>query len=145
MPATLHTTRRVEFADTDSAGLAHFTAFFRWMEEAEHELLRSRGLSVMDGDAQGPISWPRVSAQCDFTGAVRFEDVLDVQVRVERLGRKSITYAIAFTHHGEAVATGKLTAVCCRLSPEKPLQSIAIPEWFRSRLEQGAGESGPGP
>ena len=60
------TTRRVEFSDTDAAGIAHFTAFFRFMEQAEHELLRSVGLSVfmpVDGEE---ITWPRVSSKCDF-------------------------------------------------------------------------------
>src|SRR5213078_989612 len=46
MPAVFRTTRRVEFADTDMAGIVHFANFFRYMESAEHEFLRSHGLSV---------------------------------------------------------------------------------------------------
>ena len=67
------TTRRVEFSDTDAAGIMHFAAFFRLMEQAEHELLRSVGLSVHDVASQ--ISWPRVSAKCDYQSAARFEDL----------------------------------------------------------------------
>ena len=95
--------RIVEFADTDMAGIAHFSAFFRWMEAAEHEFLRARGLSVvLDWEGQR-LGFPRVSASCDFTRPVRFEDVLDVEVRLERLGEKSATYAVAFSHRGAAV------------------------------------------
>ena len=38
---TFRTTRRVEFRDTDAAGIVHFSAFFFYMESVEHEFLRS--------------------------------------------------------------------------------------------------------
>jgi 4-hydroxybenzoyl-CoA thioesterase/acyl-CoA thioester hydrolase len=133
MAETFRTTRRVEFRDTDAAGIIHFSRFFTFMEEVEHELLRSLGLSVMWRDADGPISWPRVSATCDIGGTVRFEDVLDVALHVERLGEKSVTYACTFTHAGRPIATGKVTAVCCRLSGEG-LRSMPIPAEWREKL-----------
>ena len=43
----LTTRRRVEFRDTDAAGIVHFSAFFVWMESAEHELLRAAGVPVV--------------------------------------------------------------------------------------------------
>ena len=53
MPAPFRTTRRVEFADTDMAGIVHFANFFRYMEAAEVEFLRARGLSVkLEWDAE---------------------------------------------------------------------------------------------
>jgi 4-hydroxybenzoyl-CoA thioesterase/acyl-CoA thioester hydrolase len=58
------TSRRVEFSDTDAAGIMHFVAFFRMMEQAEHDLLRSVGLSVVMSGAAGKVSWPRVAAHC---------------------------------------------------------------------------------
>ena len=45
-PAAFKTRRRVEFRDTDAAGIVHFSAFFFWMESAEHELLRAAGVDV---------------------------------------------------------------------------------------------------
>ena len=41
MPEAFRCTRQVEFNDTDMAGIAHFTAFFRWMEEAETAFLHA--------------------------------------------------------------------------------------------------------
>src|SRR5690348_17134301 len=120
MTTTYHAQRRIEFRDTDAAGIAHFSAFFNYMEEVEHEFLRSRGLSVITRDAEGVLSWPRVSAQCDFQGAVRFEDMLDVELSVDRLGKKSVTYRFVFRHQGQQVAEGRLTAVCCRMGEGVP-------------------------
>ena len=39
-------TRRVQFHETDAAGLVHFSCFFRYMEEAEHALWWAAGLSI---------------------------------------------------------------------------------------------------
>ena len=128
------TTRRVEWADTDAAGIIHFASFFRYMEAVEHEMLRDCGLSVTVRDEDGIISWPRVSARCEFRGAVRFEDVLDVAVRVTRLGEKSITYQFDFKHEGRNVAEGEITAVCCRIRDGERPQSIPVPPWFVEKL-----------
>lgn len=137
MNQPLRLERRVEFCDTDAAGIAHFSSFFTWMEQAEHEYLRRCGLSVLMRDEQGPISWPRVSTKCDFSGAVRFEDVLAIDVSIARLGTKSATYAFEFTCDGRAVARGEMTSVCCRLSDDRPPQGIEIPASIRERLRFG--------
>jgi acyl-CoA thioester hydrolase len=134
MSEPFRTTRRVEFCHTDAAGIAHFGAFFEFMEQAEHELLRSRELSVFMNDDQGIISWPRVAAKCEFQSAARFEDVLEIEVLVSRLGEKSVTYSFSFACEGTKVASGELTAVCCRMTDQAPPQSIAIPDWFRAKV-----------
>jgi acyl-CoA thioester hydrolase len=128
------TTRRVEFRDTDAAGIAHFSAFFFYMESVEHEFLRQLGLSVLSEDETGPVSWPRVSASCDFQSAVRFEDVLDISLRIARLGTKSVTYEFEFSSTGRQVATGKTVAVCCRFLAAGPPESIPIPAGIARKL-----------
>jgi 4-hydroxybenzoyl-CoA thioesterase/acyl-CoA thioester hydrolase len=138
MTAVFRTTRRVEFADTDMAGIAHFAAFFRWMEAAEHEFLRSRGLSVVLDWEGVPLGFPRVSASCDFVSPVRFEDVLDVEVRLARVGTKSLSYEMVFSLAGAKVAAGKLTAVCCKLETGQGIESVAVPPGVRERLLRGA-------
>jgi YbgC/YbaW family acyl-CoA thioester hydrolase len=130
------TTRRVDFADTDMAGIVHFTNFFRYMESAEVEFLRSRGLSVKLPWEGENISFPRVAASCDFENPARFEDVLEIAVRLERLGRKSVTYEFTFTRDGEPIAIGRVTSVCCRVAPDRPIEPIEIPASLREILEQ---------
>ncbi|MEX2175924.1 MAG: thioesterase family protein [Pirellulaceae bacterium] len=134
MPGPFHATRRVEFCHTDAAGLMHFASFFYFMEQAEHEWLRSQGLSVFMHDERGPISWPRVAAKCEYRSAARFEDLLEIEVRVARLGTKSMTYAFRFRCGETEIAVGEITAVCCRLSDHAPPQPIEIPAWFREKL-----------
>ena len=134
MTTAFLTTRRVEFSDTDAAGIMHFAAFFRMMEQAEHDLLRSVGLSVVTADAASTISWPRVHAHCDFESAARFEDLLEIEVRVVRLGTKSVTYAHRFLKDGRQLASGEITSVCCRMRDHAPPEPIAIPAFFADKL-----------
>jgi 4-hydroxybenzoyl-CoA thioesterase/acyl-CoA thioester hydrolase len=128
------TTRRVEFRDTDAAGIAHFSVFFVYMEQAEHELFRHLGLSVLLNDDQGEVSWPRVSASCDYREPAQFEEVLDIEVTVQRLGRKSVTYGFRFTRAGREIATGSTTAVCCRMRPGQSPEPITIPSLIAKKL-----------
>jgi len=128
------TTRRVEFRDTDMAGIMHFSAFFTVLESVEHEFLRSLGLSVVMTDAEGQLGWPRVSASCDFKGAVRFEDVLDIELVIARLGEKSVTYTLTVDHAGKRIAEGEVVAVCCRMSHGEPLRSVPIPAAMAEKL-----------
>ena len=135
MSTAFLTSRRVEFSDTDAAGMMHFVAFFRMMEQAEHDLLRSVGLSVVMHDAEGKISWPRVAAKCDFQAAARFDDLLQIEVRIARLGERSITYAHRFLRDGAVLASGEITAVCCRIREGELPQSMPMPPAFAEKLK----------
>ncbi len=127
--AHFSTQRRVQFAETDMAGIAHFTNFYRWMEETEHEFFRSLGLSIMAHQPGGAyIGWPRVSASCSFEKPVVYEDLLDVELDVERIGVKSLTFLISFYKSGERVAYGRMKTACCLCHPDGRLESSSIPE-----------------
>jgi len=130
-----HTTRRVEFADTDMAGIVHFANFFRFMEAAEVEFLRSRGVSVAMSWEGDRIGFPRVAASCDYLAPATFGDVMDVAVSIERLGTKSVTYGFEFTKDGQVIARGQVSSVCCRILDDHKMESMTIPASFRARIE----------
>ncbi|QDV22770.1 acyl-CoA thioesterase [Aureliella helgolandensis] len=123
------TSRRVEFCETDAAGIVHFSWFMRYMEQAEHAFLRHLGTSVVTELEGGwHLSWPRVHVECDYQGVARFEDVLEISLSVLKLGRKSVTYGFEFSQAGGIpIATGKVVAVCCKVRVGSPLESTTIP------------------
>ena len=131
-----HTRRRVEFADTDQGGLVHFARFFVFMETAEHELIRSLGTEVHRTVGDRQIGWPRVNASCRYRTPARFADLLDIAVRVDRIGRRSVTYRFSITRDGEAIADGTLSSVCCELLPGERPRAIDIPPEIGEALEQ---------
>jgi len=132
MPSEYRLRRRVQFYETDAAGIVHFSWFFRYMEEAEHALWREAGLSIHPSDSD--IGWPRVAASCDFHGALRFEDEFDVSIRVEALTRKTIRYACLLTRGDTKIATGSITIACVRKRPNRSMESIEIPADIAARF-----------
>jgi YbgC/YbaW family acyl-CoA thioester hydrolase len=135
MLRTFTTTHTVQFWETDMAGVVHFSNYFRWLEEVEHGFFRSVGLSVHHppeaGDVQ--VSWPRVSAACDYLAPARFEDDVTMTLTVTRLGEKSLTYEVVFRIAEKEIAKAKLTSVCCAITPDS-FTPIAIPAEIREKL-----------
>lgn len=133
---TFTTTRRVEFGDTDMAGIMYFANYFRFMEFAETEFLRSRGLTVNWREAGGKVGFPRVAVACDYQKPALFEDVLTIALTVERVGTKSVSYRFDFTNQrGEPVAVGRITAVFCVTTALDKIESLEIPAEIRAKLE----------
>lgn len=129
------TQRRVEFANTDMAGIVHFANFYRWMEEAEHEYFRSLGLTIMQKQADGSyIGWPRVSAACHFEAPAYHEDLLEIRLRVERIGFKSLTFYVEFYRDEKRLAYGRMKTACCLCGLETGLKSIEIPASYRDMI-----------
>jgi len=137
VPAPFSILRRIQFAETDMAGIAHFSNFFKMMEEVEHAFFRSVGLSVSMQHDGMHVGWPRVSASCEFYGPVRFEDEVELRLRVVKLGDKSFGYEVDFLLQGRQMALGKTTSVCCELRADGTMKSIPIPPSIREKLDPG--------
>ncbi len=132
---------RVPFVDVDSSQRIHFTAMFRYFEVAEHELMRSLGMPY--ATTLRDMAFPRAHLSCDFRAAVCFDDQLDVEARVERVGTSSWT--VAFTARqaaestgaaragepGQVVAEGRMTIVAMDPATER---AAALPETLRQAL-----------
>ena len=134
MSKTFQHSRLIEFRDTDMAGIVHFSNFFAYMEQAEHAFLRSIGLGVICNVDGNEISWPRVNASCNYRQAIRFEETIDIHVRVARIGSKSITYDFEFFRDETPVADGSITAVCCKIRHGEKPESIQIPQSFVEKV-----------
>ena len=138
MPFEFKLTRRVEFAETDMAGIVHFANFYRMMEVTEHAFFRSLGFSIHGHDPESTTGWPRVSARCDFRAPLRFEDEVEIHLLVAEVRTRSIRYVFVFRKvaDGTEVARGEVVAVCA--SVEKAtgkLSAVPIPEAVRAAIQ----------
>jgi acyl-CoA thioester hydrolase len=134
MPDAFSITRRIAFAETDMAGIVHFSVFFRMMEDVEHAFFRSLGLSVSMQHDDRHIGWPRVSAKCDYNGPAKFEDELELRFRITRVGEKSLSYEVRFFNAGKEIALGTVTSVCCEVGASGKMISIRIPQFIRDKF-----------
>src|SRR5512137_2452818 len=125
-------TRRVEFAETDMAGIMHFSNFFRFMETAEGAFFRSLGYSVALSRNGLGVGLPRVHAECDYMAPLRFEDEVLVHLLVEKKGQRSLTFQFRFYQMNSPgtpeVAHGRLTVVSAAREDDGALKATTLPK-----------------
>jgi YbgC/YbaW family acyl-CoA thioester hydrolase len=98
--------RRVEWMDTDAAGIYHWTTAFRLAEAAEAALHTELGIAKLTFGAT-----PRLSVAAEFKRSLRFNDEVDVALAVEHLGRTSIRYAVVIAN-AEGIAVEATITAC---------------------------------
>jgi acyl-CoA thioester hydrolase len=124
--------RRVQFYETDMAGIVHFSWFFRYMEEAEHAMWREAGLSIAHDNGVG---WPRVEASFEFHRPLKFGDDFDVHLRIVGKDARTIRYEGVITKGDTRVATGRIAVKCVSHVPGEPMRSMDIPAEIDKRLQ----------
>ena len=85
-------TFRVHWVDTDTAGVMHFTNYLRYFEACEEEFYRSIPLPFNDLRLKYGITLPRVEVHCSYKAACRFDDAIEVTMRVNELTEKTIKW-----------------------------------------------------
>ena len=128
--------RRVTFHEVDSAGIVHFSIYFRYMEEAEHALWRAAGVSIAARDAN--VGYPRVSAAFDYHRPLRFEDEFDARIRIVSIRDKSLRYVCTLTKGDEKIATGTVTVVCVSKDQDGVMKARPLPPDIAGRFEVSA-------
>ena len=133
-------TRQVEFSETDTAGIVHFSNFFRYMEAAEHAFFRSLGFSIHSRGQSDALGWPRVHASCDFKAPLRFEDMVEIRLLVREKNERSLAYLFVLRKLDAAealeVARGSLVVVCVRRDAANgEMKSTPIPREIADKIE----------
>jgi acyl-CoA thioesterase FadM len=128
-PASIVLRRRIEWIDTDAAGIYHWTTAFRLAEAAEAALHTALGIADFTFGAT-----PRVSVAAEFQRPLRFNDPVDVELAVEAVGRSSVRYAFAITGPEGPVMSGHVTAA---LIDRETKRAVAWPEDVRAALTAG--------
>lgn len=107
--------RKITFAETDAAGVAHFSKLAVLVEEAIHSHFQQRGIAVID-----PMTaWPIVSLHIDYKSPLRFGDKARIHLNLEKAGTASLTWTFE-AHSTQEEATPpafKGTLTQCHLDP----------------------------
>jgi acyl-CoA thioester hydrolase len=129
-PARVVVRRRIEWMDTDAAGIYHWTTVFRLAEAAEAALHTALGIADFTFGAT-----PRVAVAATFQRSLRFNDPVDVELAVRSLGRTSIEYTLRIDTDGATAAQGTVKAC---LIDRGTGRATPWPDDVRARLA-GAG------
>lgn len=145
------TTRRVEFPDTDMAGIMHFTNFFKFMESTEHAFFRSLGLNIHVDEPDYMAGWARASVSCDYLRPAHYPDLLEVRLTVVEVGTRRIEYAFEFRiideqgdqELGPVIAKGKMTvAHVAKARGDERMRSTRVPEEVARLIQAAPAEAG---
>jgi acyl-CoA thioester hydrolase len=129
---------RVGFSDTDAQGVVYYGRYMPYFDLARNEYHRHLGRVQL-----GDFDFAMRATTVEYHAGARFDDLLEVFVRVERIGTTSITYDHAAyrvdDETGESdmlMATAKATLVCIDLNERK---AVPVPAEFRDRIGQFEG------
>lgn len=133
-------THQVNFYETDMAGVVHFSNYYRLMEQAEHAFFRTLDLAAHDPSVPQRFAWLRVHSSCNYRRPLRYPDKIEIEMRIGKLGRTSVTYQFDFQLLGDTnegpVAQGQvIVAHAERNSEADPWASTPIPPDVRRKLE----------
>ena len=132
-----HTQVRVRLPETDAVGIVYFVNYSVYMDVGRMDYLSHLKLNRPDWPVKDLAPGAVVASSLNFHTPSRYNDVIDIHVKVAHIGRSSYTFHALFTRGEEAtvLATGQLTLVWL----DDDFKTIPIPEDFRNRIERFEG------
>jgi acyl-CoA thioester hydrolase len=121
---------RVRYAECDPQQIVFNANYFAYFDVGMTELWRAAighyGLMMERG-----VDMVVAEASARFLGAARFDDELELEVAITRLGSTACTTRHRVLRDGEALVEGTMRHVF--VDPQT-LQKMAIPDWLRESL-----------
>jgi acyl-CoA thioester hydrolase len=126
---------RVGFSDTDAQGIVYYGRYLPYFDSARVEYHRHLGmLETQPRD----VEFVMRASTIEYLAPARFDDLIEVFIRVARIGRTSVTYdCAAYREDDVLMVTAAQTLVLVDLDERK---ACAIPAWYREKV--GAFEGG---
>jgi acyl-CoA thioester hydrolase len=126
---------RVGFSDTDAQGVVYYGRYMPYFDLARVEYHRQFGQVRPElGDRQFVMRAMTV----EYHAPARFDDPIEVDVRISRIGTSSVTYEFAAYLDGERLAvTATQTLVLVDLSERKP---CPVPDAWRAKIREYEGD-----
>ncbi len=126
---------RVYYEDTDSGGVVYYANYLRFMERARTEWLRLIGYEQTDLVEDEALIFAVRRAELDYLGPARFNDLLQVSVRVLHCGRASIDFSQSVTLAGGdgVLCQGRIRIACLDVNTFKPR---ALPSQMLNDIKQ---------
>jgi acyl-CoA thioester hydrolase len=135
--------RRVDFSQTDAAGILHFSTYFIYMEAAEAALFRALGIPLLWQEDGVGYGFPRIDCQCKFRQPAHFDELIRIRIDITEILSGRIHYAFQFTHEtGSRCAGGTMTTACARREADGRLAAAPLPGRVRAALQAWKNQAG---
>jgi len=130
---------KIRFGDIDRAGIVYYPRFMHYFHVALEEFFAAElGVEYHTVVDTHRIGLPTVHLESDFSRPFSYGDNIEVEVRVRKLGRTSITFGYRVFKEGEADPriVGHNVTVCLDMDN---FQKMEFPTWLRQQLEKQLG------
>lgn len=124
---------RVRLSETDAVGIVFFGSYSTYMDVGRMDYLENLGLTRHGGAVRDLIPGAVVSSSAQFHAPARYNDVLEIGVRLAHMGSSSYRFEFLITNKRSAktVATGQLTLVWLG----DDFTAMPIPRDFRDTVD----------
>jgi acyl-CoA thioester hydrolase len=121
---------RVGFSDTDAQGIVYYGRYLPYFDLARVEYHRELGMLRLEA---GEHEFVMRASTIEYLAPARFDDLLEVFIRLKRIGRTSVTYECAAYRVEDDVlmVTAQQTLVLVDLEERR---AVAIPDAYRERV-----------
>ena len=121
---------RVWFSDTDAQGVVYYGRYLPYFDHARTEYHRHLGPTGPDLDGNDFVMR---ASQVDYHAPARFDDLIEIFVRVSRIGRTSVTYECAACRLPDdaLMVTGQQTLVLIEVESRQP---TPVPDDLRAAV-----------
>jgi len=94
---------RVRYEETDAAGVVYYANYLVYFEVARVEALRAVGLPIAEVERRG-VTLPAVSASCTYHSPAHVDDLLEVAMWTDHVGRASFGFRYEVRRIGDGGA-----------------------------------------
>jgi len=126
---------KVNWGDTDAAGIVFFPNYYKWMDTAGHEFFGSIGYPSSKLYTEEKIGLPLLETHCEFKSPAYFEDEIELVTRVQEVGNKVIRLSHEFYRGETLLAKGYVVRAWTNFAMD-PIKAVPIPEHIRRILEE---------
>jgi acyl-CoA thioester hydrolase len=130
---------RVGFSDTDAQGIVYYGRYLPYFDLARVEYLRHLGLLRLETGVEDPHEFVMRASGVEYFAPARFDDLIEIFVRLSRIGRTSATFECAahLVADDTLMVTATQTLVLVDLEERK---AAAIPDSYRARIKDFEGD-----
>jgi len=126
---------RVNWGDTDKAGIVYYPNFFKWFDIAGHQFFRDCGLPPGELEEKYNVIVPLIDAQCTFNNPILYDDIIAIHTEVDRLTNRTIKLRHTIAREDTTMAEGHEIRGWVKQNGED-IKTVPIPEDVRKILEE---------
>ncbi len=113
---------RVYYEDTDSGGVVYYANYLKFIERGRSEFLRGLGFEQDNLIETCNIIFAVRSVNADYHAPAKFNDLLNVQTSIKKVGRASLIFSqkIMLKGQNKVLFNAQITVACLHADSFKP-------------------------